>query len=322
MAKEVCIEREAVELNDKEYWEWHKAGQRTRMIFTVAVWSGLLYLCVVIGALVLGFRAGIFIGGAIWSLRMAYGIRYFMMSVPEVTGLLTINLLKNGELRPYGSGIHFRYPWEQIKEGNYINIRLITKSHKEDYPSADGPKMHVEWSYQYRPKLRLLAKYIAVDESTIEKGITDVGSSFLSSVIAKEAAIKCKEEQSLIEEELRKKFEMAGDRRKREGEEKQSLEELYGIDLIKISLSDLDYDPDFQKVRSSEQIAQRIKEIAARLKENKQISDKDALNAAMIINKDITKHIQEVEGEGGQALAALLMAMATGGKVPEKGGKK
>lgn len=264
------------------------------------------------------------IGVVVWFVALAYWHRQFLVSVPEVTGLVTINLITGG-LHPYGTGIHFRYPWEQVKGGNYITLRIVTQERKETYPSADGPLMEAEWSFQYRPTIEGLPRHIAVDESTINKGLVDVGSSFLSSQIAKKEAIKCKEEQAGLERELKRTFEEEKIKikltDKKEGE--ITLEEFYGIDIVRVSLADLDYEEKFQQVRVTEQVATRLKKIAADIKaENPDVSSKDALNTAMIINKDVTKHVQEVEGEGGKALAGLFMAMATGGKAPEKGGKK
>lgn len=264
------------------------------------------------------------IGVVVWFVALAYWHRQFFISVPEVTGLVTINLI-TGRLHPYRTGVHFRYPWEQVKGGNYLNLRIVTQERKETYPSSDGPLMEAEWSFQYRPTIEGLPRYIAVDESTINKGLVDVGSSFLSSQIAKKEAIECKKEQTGLEGELKRTFEEEKIKIKlADGKEEEiTLEEFYGIDIVRVSLADLDYEEKFQQVRVTEQIATRLKKIAAGIKaENPDISSKDALNTAMIINKNVTKHVQEVEGEGGKALAGLFMAMATGGKAPEKGGKK
>src|SRR3989344_2227595 len=66
-------------------------------------------------------------GWAIWAIVMAFSVRPFMVSVSEYTALVTINLLTGG-LKDYGTGLWFRYPWEQAKEGNYINLRLLPLS--------------------------------------------------------------------------------------------------------------------------------------------------------------------------------------------------
>lgn len=290
-----------------------------RLLFAVNLWTVLFFVFCFLGLKFITTPYGLLLGIAAWFAALAYGHKFFLVSVPEVTGLVTINLI-TGNLHPYRTGVHFRYLWEQVKEGNYINMRIITKSHEENYPSKDGPLMHVKWSFQYKPPIRSLPQYIAVDETTIEKGLIDVGSSFLSADIAQKEAIKCKDEQEELENGLKKAFESAKVVDK-DGNEKK-LEEFYGIDLVRVSLADVDYEEKFQRVRASEQVANRIKEIAKKIREeHPEISQKDAMNTALIINKDVTKHVQEVEGEGGKALAGLLMAMSTGGKSPE-GGKK
>jgi hypothetical protein len=93
--------------------------------------------------------------------------------------------------------------------------------------------------------------------------------------------------------------------------------ELYGIELVRVSLADVDFEPTVQAVRATQMVSKKLLEIAKDIrKKHPDISDKDALNAAMIMNKDISKSVTEVEGQGGEALAALLMAMSG------KGGNK
>jgi uncharacterized protein YnzC (UPF0291/DUF896 family) len=272
-----------------------------------------------------GIAISVMIAIALEVFAISRTLKFFTLSVPEVTGLLTINLLKDGEMRPYGTGLHFRYPWEQIKEGNYINLRIVTSEKiKQTYPSLDGIVMLAEWTFQYIARLRLLGKYIAVDETTINKGLTDVGSGLLSSMIANRKAEDCKKDQ----EKLRKDF--VGDFEKtiiKENTMDTKLEDHYGVDITTVSLADLDYEKKFQNVKTSEQVANKIKDIAKNLQrtgesKEERIKYKDALNSALIINGDISKSVQEVEGEGLHALAGIFMAgmRAAGGKM--KGGRK
>jgi regulator of protease activity HflC (stomatin/prohibitin superfamily) len=234
----------------------------------------------------------------------ALSAKYFLVSVPEVTGLLTVNMF-TGELKPYGTGLHFRFPWEQVKEGNFINLRVITESMEESYPSQDGPVMFVKWSFQYRPYLEFLEQYISADDNTIKMGLKDVGSSILSANIAGYPAEDCKKNQQEIEKELRKEFE----------EMKPTPKELYGIDLIRVSLADVDFEATVQAVRASAQVAAKLTQMATAIRVgHPEISQKDAMNAAMIIHGKVKKDVVEVEGEGGEALAALLIAMSRGGK--------
>ncbi|MFA5791501.1 MAG: SPFH domain-containing protein [Candidatus Paceibacterota bacterium] len=240
-------------------------------------------------------------------------LKYFIVSVPEVTGLLTVNVFTGG-LTPYGPGLHLKWPWEQVKEGLYINLRVITENMEETYPSQDGPAMLVKWSFQYRPSAEVtyddndkspLERYISSDDNTIKQGLKDVGSSILSANIAGFPADDCKKSQQAIETELRREFETMA----------PTPQELYGIELIRTSLADVDYEPTVQAVRASEQVAAKLRQIATAIRtDHPEISQKDAMNAAMIIHGKIKKDVVEVEGKGGEALAALLIAMSRGGK--------
>ncbi|MFZ2356958.1 MAG: SPFH domain-containing protein, partial [Candidatus Omnitrophota bacterium] len=307
-ATEKVVKKEVAEKKDKQ--EKNIGGSRDRILFAVSCWIIALFALVLTGSIILGEYGGAFIGVAAWLVLFAYTLRFFIVSVPEVTGLATINLLKGGELRPYGPGLHFKYPWEQVEEGNYINFRLVEKSLSETYPAKDGPVLKVKWFFQYRPQLDLLGRYIAVSEDVISTGLTDVGSKFLSQEIGSRwaSAEECKTNQDKIADDLKKSFEQNLLAFKKEGAnigipfapsegENLTLEWLYGIDLIQVGLADMDYEEKFQEVRSSKAVAKRLREIAEYLKRG-DISEKDALNAAMIINKNITKNVQEVEGKG------------------------
>ncbi len=287
-------------------------GNGGRIVFTLIslgfiFWFPVVFCKVCFQVNWIGFPIGIAL--------VSYCIPYFMVSVPEVCGLLTINL-KNSELRAYGTGVHFRYPWEQVKKGNFINMRLITKTVEEDYPTANGPVLKVKWSFQYRPTLEGLVRYIAVDESTINDGFVHIGSSFFGSQLINRSAEENKANVKELEEKLQASFE--DDRFIDDRELARNIEDLYGVNLIEVSLAIVDYEDNYQKVKTSEAVAEKIKDIASNLKEG-DISYKDAKNLALIINGDVKKHVQEVEGEGGKALAGLLMAMAN---AKSGGGKK
>jgi len=314
------------EATGKDKQEKNIGGSWGRIFFAMSCWVIVLFAFVLAGSIILGEYGGAFIGVAAWIVLVAYTLRFFMVSVPEVTGLATINLLKGGELRPYGPGLHFKYLWEQTKEGNYITFRLVKQELLETYPAKDGPVLKIKWFFQYHPRLDLLGRYIAVSEEVINTGLTDIGSKFLSQEIGgkRESAEGCKEHQDEIEKKLKESFEKSPLVLEKEGinlgvlaepfeGEELTLEWLYGIDIVQVGIADMDYEEKYQTARSSKAVAKKLREIAEDLKRG-DIGEKDALNAAMIINKDITKNVQEVEGKGGEALAALLMAMARGGK--------
>lgn len=242
------------------------------------------------------------LGVVVWLLLMYKTVDSFLASVPEVTGLLTVNVF-TGALVPYGPGLHYRYPWEQVKEGNFINLRIITEEMVETYPSKDGPLMHVKWSFQYRPHLSRLATYIAVGDDTIKNGVKDVGSSVLSANIAETNAANCKKYQQQFEHALWEEF----------GKHEPTPAHLYGIDLIRTSLADVDYDKAVQDARSTRQVSKILIGVAKNIKKSlPHIHDKDAMNTALIKHGLVKKDVVEVEGQGGKALAGLFMGAMRG----------
>lgn len=265
-------------------------------------WSVTFVLILALGVFVthswlLGLAAGF--------LAVSFIIRPFLVSVPEVTGLIAINLLKDGKkaLVTYGTGLHFRYPWEQVKKGNFINLRQVTESIEETYPSMDS-LMKVKWQFQYTPTCEGLPLYISADDHTIKDGLKGIGSSALGVEISKKTGEEGKRNEEEIESAMKEKF--LG--------HKPTPKELYGIDIDRVSLSDIDYDDSVQQARSSREASRIVQETAKAIKlAHPDISDKDALNAALIINKNITKNVYEVEGIG-PALAAIIDAFRGGKK--------
>lgn len=275
-----------------------------RVWFAVFCWGLIFVVALIAGVMIF---SSLLAGLAFWALAMTRLVTPFLVSVPEVTGLVTINLLAaigGKTYYCYPTGMHFRFPWEQVKVGNFINIRTVTPDLiVESYPAKDGPAMLTKWSFQYIALVLYLDRYIAVDETTINRGIIEVGSGFLSAEIARTDAENVKTNQDQMGRDLQGEFERMD----------PPPEQRYGIKILVVALADIDFEPQYQRVRTSERVATKLREIADGLKRGN-ITEKDALNAAMVVNGDVAKRIQEVEGQGGEALAALLMAMSRGGK--------
>ena len=272
-----------------------------RRVVALLSWGVIFILCFLLLKMWLNIRLPFVLGT--WAFIMSFSIRPFMVSVPEVTALVTINLL-TGELKAYETGLWFRYPWEQVKMGNYINLRLLPLGAEENYPAKDGPLMHTKWQAPYRVVNAI--NFIKVGREAVEGILQKAGSGVLSAYIAKHDSDKVKDNQEGVEKKLQEKFS------------KMELEELCGVKIPVVSLADLDYDPTVQKVLATQYVARKLKTVGEDLRKGQEeIKPKDALNSAMIIHGAVTKHVNEVEGEGGNALAALFMAMAQGG-----GGKK
>lgn len=245
-------------------------------------------------------------------LAVSYALRWFLVSVPEATALLLINVLgKTTHDNPFsnqrgvGPGLHFKWPWEQAKVGNYINLRLITQDREEDYPSKAGPMMKVKWSFQYRPRIDLLPQYIGVDETTINTGIADMGSSFLSREISGKKVTEVKSKQKEIEDGLKGIYEV----------EERKLETLYGIDVMQVALHDVDYEASYQEALAAKARANRIREISKGFAKDG-VDPREAKDTALVVAKQATLNInkdkQEIGGEGMEAVASFLTALLKG----------
>ncbi len=307
-----------------------------RFVFALLCWTGMYALTVYIAGSFLGTLMTI----GVWVLEVGFTTRAFMVSVPEACGLVTIDLLKSlvrgmlsgwnhpfYNLRVYSTGLHFRFPWEQVKEGNYINLRVVTFPFREEtYPSKDGPLMKADWSIQFHPRLEMLPFWIKVGISTIMEGLHEVGRSFLSSEIKKMDPEQVRLGQKDLENGLREHFNLATHRVDDAGLQtglstltgkspspNVSLEDFYGIELAKTSIADVDYSAEYQKVLESRAVAEELGKISDKLTTGGITPDK-ALETAMVINKNVTKEIrenvQEIRGEGATAIASFLMALA------------
>ncbi len=287
----------------------------SRTNVALSFWILAAIIAILVASALLG-KYGFAVGIALGIFSFGLTAKYFLISVPEVTGLLTINLF-GGNLSPYGPGLHFRYPWEIVKEKNYFSLEAVTVKREElaTFVSQDGVPLLVDWTFQYRPDEIKLDTFIKFNRGEIEKGFADILSGNISAAIAKKDAIEARADIQTIRDELQNQFEVGAT----VGSPGLKLEEKYGVQVVNTAIADIAFTEEFQKARTTERVADRLNKVAESLQKKsdgtkKEIKDKDALNTALIINKNVTKHIQEVEGEGGQALAALIMAAARGGK--------
>lgn len=283
--------------------------KKVRRLLFYLLWAGIM------AALAVNFVPRTFWAMEAWLVLMAFSTPSFMVSVPEVTGLVAVNHF-TGRMVIYGTGLFFRFPWEQVRIGNYINLRLVTKGAEEDYPSKTS-KMHAKWSFQYEPMLDYLDRYIAADATTIIKGLQDVGSSILSREIRRRSADDCKDQQEKIEASLVQEYED-------EAVKKLELHprELYGVDIKRVSLSDLDFTAAVQAAKDAEEAMKRIQATAADIKKkHPQMSDKEVWNRALAANNLASLEVFDVEGEAGSALSGLILAAARGRGGNESKGK-
>lgn len=285
------------------------------LILVVATWAPST-LANGIAAPLLGLAAGLALSVAIH--------RFFLISVPEATGAMTINLFlrptqEDGFLNQhvYPTGLNFKYWWEQAANSNQINLRNITHTFEVTVPAKDGIPITFKGSYQYRPYLGLLPRFIAVDESTIDQGVRDIIKSKLAQEIVNVTAEVARSEIARLQNTVSMVFE-EGPSKDRRAVLKYELEYMYGIEILVVALAEPGFDNRFQQTLVSVERAQRIQATADRFQKGhdgkqRDITDSDALDAALVIDGNATKTIVTAGGSGAQGAASFLAALFHGG---------
>lgn len=276
----------------------------------------------------------------LWILMVGESLIYFLVGVPEVTGLITINqLVQPQTLDPYANqkvylnGLWFKFPWEKVNEDLFINLRIVAQSFEEDFPAKDGPKIPTNGEVFWRPDERLLPRHIAVDASIINRGLVAIATGSLSQKISRHLARTARGKVDVFQREVLDRFEAPiGDDIKPTSHEAAiaaaagvsiiTYEWLWGIDFLGVRIGDVDYEADYQKALSQEARSKLIVALAEKLAKERNLRPKDAMNAALMQFEIVTKEIFELEGNAPQALTALFakfgIDMTGGGKRSKK----
>lgn len=232
----------------------------------------------------------------LWITLIGTSFPFFTVLVPEVTGLIALNFF-TGELHPFGPGLQFKYPWDIVRDENFIPLEIVTKDHKEDYAAKDGPMMKVKWSYQYVPNAGRLDRFIAVDESTIDRGFTDVISSILSEVIGGRLSEEAREKVEEIQREVLRRLEaMVAKANGQTVGMQEKLERQYGVNFKLLAIADIDFSEDYQQARSGQARMAVIVKTAKMIDERGGKPTKDAMNTVLVEQGKAKKNIFEVEG--------------------------
>lgn len=301
------------------------AERYARQWFCIASYALLLTIIPAFAWMMESDRWGISLGAATWFVLLGTTLRFFMVSVPEVCGLVTVNYF-TGEMHAYGTGLAFRFPWELIRIGSYINLRKITQSfgtsneRSETYPAKDGPTMIVKWSFQYMGRLELLPNYIAVDKSTVDEGLKAIGSSFLSGEIGSLNAdeIKGGTNHQDLENRMRDHFEIEQTFKVNGVETEGTIEKVFGIDIILINLSDIDFSPEYQKARENERIVKKVKDTSNILAENGSMTPKEAYDRTLVTTGIVKKTEQVFEVGENLGLVAKAVGKAIADAIMKK----
>jgi hypothetical protein len=163
----------------------------------------------------------------------------------------------NGKYKAYGPGGHFCFPWEQVTREN-IDMRIRHLPFDELFPSKDGPKVSVTFSLQYKPLLNRLSTYISVDETVLNDGMLSIIKSHVSSFTGNHfigsEAIEINNSSQKLKDYLSTNLK-----------NKESFEELYGIEIVEVPYVKIRYEESYQKVRTNMVVAIKLTEIANRL---------------------------------------------------------
>jgi regulator of protease activity HflC (stomatin/prohibitin superfamily) len=254
---------------DKNAAMLDKDVERNRALRTtlgITILGTIVFVVVSVG---LGFGPiGVIVSLSVAGLLVAAVIPWVTVQVPYTWGLVAENSF-TGNPVVYGSGWHFRYPWETITEESNIDLRERTRIFEGLTIASKSDELKVKISFQWKPDLMNLATFRRMDDSTIESGFFEPIERFVSSSFAGMTADEARESQSVLSRLILAAFrgnvdEAIGnipsthDRREElEREEKLfagevgGLEEGFGIKVVQVNVSDVDFSEEVRKARAA-----------------------------------------------------------------------
>lgn len=294
-----------------------------KALFALGGWAVLFVILLGVFGWMLPDYAGVFhvvllLATAGEVLVIAVTFSYFAISVPEVMGLITVNLFTGGT-NEYGPGLHFKWLWEQVKDDNFWSIEYVTFIFDENYAASNGVMMEVKAYVKYRPKVGHLVRYKAVDETTIKEGLKGDMSAELSTEIHGRLPEEARAAITEMREKVRRKFEV--------GQVGHSYEDRFGIDVDEVGISDIDYEPSYQQALSNKQQMQRHQEAALALVEaagglvnlSYDVALTNVLVNAGVVEKKV--NVTEIGGSAKDSFVTGIVALLQGigaGSQPNK----
>lgn len=277
------------------------------LLFLICMF-GLFGLYVYIGTLFFESKINVALVALV---LFALTMNFFLVSVPEVTGLILLNQLTH-EMRGLRQGLHVKFPWETgyDNDENFFSLKRITKKHSEDYAAWDGPMLKVKYSFQYeaREESEMLIKFIRVDETTIDEGINDMVSSSLSQTIGNPAdlqnpsaprtAVNLRGRVKDVEQEVLDTLKRDDQVKRLDGSTCslwQKLEEDFGINIKLIAIADIDYSDDYQQMRSGKARMETLAQTVTVLKATTPgLTDKEAVETILVEQGKVKKQVFEI----------------------------
>jgi regulator of protease activity HflC (stomatin/prohibitin superfamily) len=105
------------------------------------------------------------------------------VNVPRLQGIVTSNTFKNGRLVPYGPGLHFRLPWEDVEANDWVSLQDMTNTENVGIQSK-GAKLNISFQFRWRPDVSRLDIYFTHGITTINNALSGLFKEFLSSQLA------------------------------------------------------------------------------------------------------------------------------------------
>ncbi len=272
---------------------------------------------------------------ALWLLVIGSTYRLWLVIVPKLTGLITTNLLNDGEMHTYGPGIGIKYPWERYTQDDYIDIQADVVEKTSKFVSTEGISVNFDWSMQFTPYLPMLPLYIRTASKAIAEGLTEVVESTFSISILGMGIDEMTHPSTidLIRDNLLRMLEGRKVKDKDGNEVEQiritdalgyPMEERFGLDVELGTLSAPDFDKDFKELKMGRVKARGMADDAKELATKTGVSSERALRTLMIMNKekgvtdeaftiDLSDNAKQAAGDAAEVLrAGVTVARATG----------
>lgn len=237
-----------------------------RTLLGITILGAIVFVVVSVG---LGFGPiGVIVSLSVAGLLVAAVIPWVTVQVPYTWGLVAENSI-TGNPVVYGSGWHFRYPWEMITEESNIDLRERTRIYEDLTIATETDELKVKISFQWRPDLMNLATFRRMDDSTVESGFFEPIERFVSSRFAEMNANEARQSQSILSRLLLAAFQGTADeairdipdnhsqKEKLEREEKLferevgALEDGFGIHVVQVNVSDIDFSDEVKQARAA-----------------------------------------------------------------------
>lgn len=222
------------------------------------------------------------VGIALWLLVFLTILKLHLISVPEITGLVTLDVIR-GVMHAYGSGWKIKYLWEQANDENHINMRLLPTSGTYKLVTKDGINVTFTYTVQYRPRLRLLPVYIRVDKKDIDGALDAIVRSAVSLRAMGRTADELRSDEKVEEMNTALRTELGQDGYGHE------IEYRYGIDIEVVSISEPTFNEDYIESTTAQVITSKFDAAARKLREGDGglgLSGQAAMDVVLLANKE------------------------------------